>query len=76
MLPEVKESAANFGFMGSCFSQKLPILGVAGDQQAALFGQACLEPDMAKSPYGRFCDKLCDGWLKAASKVQTNYGVR
>jgi glycerol kinase len=56
MLPEVKDSAANFGFMEDhVLGHRLPILGVAGDQQAALFGQACFEPGMAKSTYGTGC---------------------
>lgn len=56
MLPEVKDSAANFGDMGAhVLGKKLPILGVAGDQHAALFGQACFKPGMAKSTYGTGC---------------------
>lgn len=57
MLPEVKNSADDFGF----FHYKgisLPILGVAGDQQAALFGQACFAPGTAKNTYGTGCFML------------------
>jgi glycerol kinase len=56
MLPEVKDSSADFGFMGAhVLGHKLPIQGVAGDQHAALFGQACFTPGMAKSTYGTGC---------------------
>jgi len=57
MLPEVKDSADNFGnvtFQG----QDVPIAGVAGDQQAALFGQTCFETGMAKNTYGTGCFML------------------
>jgi glycerol kinase len=57
MLPEVKASACHFGdyeFDGV----KIPIAGIAGDQQAALFGQACFEPGMAKNTYGTGCFML------------------
>ncbi len=55
-LPEVKDCADNFGVTNSrVLGQALPILGVAGDQQAALFGQACFEPGMLKSTYGTGC---------------------
>ena len=57
MLPEVKPSAALFGEMN--FNETtIPICGVAGDQQAALFGQACFEPGMAKNTYGTGCFML------------------
>ena len=53
MLPEVMDSAANFGISEkSVFGESIPILGVAGDQQAALFGHACFNPGMAKITYG------------------------
>ncbi len=51
MLPEVKESAADFGSY-NIDGVEIPIRGVAGDQQAALFGQACFEPGTAKNTYG------------------------
>ncbi|MYB34013.1 MAG: glycerol kinase, partial [Gammaproteobacteria bacterium] len=55
-LPEVKDCADDFGVTDSrVLGQALPILGVAGDQQAALFGQACFEPGMLKSTYGTGC---------------------
>src|SRR5205814_6781547 len=51
LLPEVKPSAFHFGDW-ELNGIKIPIAGVAGDQQAALFGQACFEPGMAKNTYG------------------------
>lgn len=56
MLPQVLDSAADFGVADAqWFGAAIPILGVAGDQQAALIGQACLAPGMAKSTYGTGC---------------------
>lgn len=53
MLPEVKNSADNFGICDvNILGVALPILGVAGDQQAATVGQACFTPGMLKSTYG------------------------
>jgi glycerol kinase len=57
MLPEVKPSAHHFGDF-SLDKKTIPITGVAGDQQAALFGQACFEPGMAKNTYGTGCFML------------------
>ena len=59
MLPEVKDSAADFGMArADLFGRELPILGVAGDQQAATVGQACFKPGMLKSTYGTGCFAL------------------
>lgn len=59
MLPEVKDCAADFGITDkSLFGAEIPILGVAGDQQAATIGQACFEPGMLKSTYGTGCFAL------------------
>jgi glycerol kinase len=59
MLPEVKDCAAEFGMTRSdLFGRPLPILGVAGDQQAATIGQACFKPGMMKSTYGTGCFAL------------------
>jgi len=56
MLPEVKDCADEFGICDeSLFGAAIPILGVAGDQQAATIGQACFEPGMMKSTYGTGC---------------------
>ena len=54
LLPEVKPSASDFG-VWNYNNTSIPIAGVAGDQQAALFGQACFEPGMAKNTYGTGC---------------------
>lgn len=59
MLPEVKDCAAEFGMArADLFGREIPILGVAGDQQAATVGQACFEPGMLKSTYGTGCFAL------------------
>lgn len=55
-LPQVMDCAADFGVTDSAvLGVALPICGVAGDQQAALIGQACFEPGMVKSTYGTGC---------------------
>lgn len=59
LLPEVLDSAAEFGTTEpGLFGAAIPILGVAGDQQAATVGQACFEPGMLKSTYGTGCFAL------------------
>ncbi|WP_370159825.1 glycerol kinase GlpK [Salipiger bermudensis] len=59
MLPEVKDCAADFGMArADLFGTEIPILGVAGDQQAATIGQACFRPGMLKSTYGTGCFAL------------------
>ncbi|WP_371171264.1 glycerol kinase GlpK [Aliiroseovarius sp. 2305UL8-7] len=57
MLPEVLDCAADFGTT-DLLGRELPILGVAGDQQAATVGQACFQPGMMKSTYGTGCFAL------------------
>ncbi len=57
MLPEVRDCASDFGVTDMLGGQT-PILGVAGDQQAATIGQACFEPGMLKSTYGTGCFAL------------------
>jgi glycerol kinase len=54
MLPEVKPSSGDFGTY-LLDGVSIPIAGIAGDQQAALFGQACFESGMAKNTYGTGC---------------------
>ena len=54
MLPEVKSSGAVYG-MAEINGQEIPIAGVAGDQQAALFGQGCFERGEVKNTYGTGC---------------------
>ncbi|MDO6584145.1 glycerol kinase GlpK [Salipiger sp. 1_MG-2023] len=59
MLPEVKDCAADFGMArADLFGAEIPILGIAGDQQAATIGQACFRPGMLKSTYGTGCFAL------------------
>jgi glycerol kinase len=65
LLPEVKPSAHLFGHW-ICDGVSIPITGVAGDQQAALFGQACFEPGMAKNTYGTGCFML----MNTGSNIQ------
>jgi glycerol kinase len=56
LLPEVKDSSADFGHIdGSLLGHPIALRGVAGDQQAALVGQACFKPGMIKSTYGTGC---------------------
>jgi glycerol kinase len=57
MLPKVQDSASLFGHTTTKLpmEREVPITGVAGDQQAALFGQGCTEPGMAKNTYGTGC---------------------
>jgi glycerol kinase len=60
LLPEVRNSAGAFGETapGVVGARPVPITGVAGDQQAALFGQACFHPGMVKNTYGTGCFML------------------
>lgn len=59
LLPEVLPSSSHFADCSAEFlGHSIPIFGVAGDQQSALFGQACFEPGMAKNTYGTGCFML------------------
>lgn len=59
MLPEVKSSSEVYGTTApQLFAHELPIAGIAGDQQAALFGQMCIEPGSMKNTYGTGCFML------------------
>lgn len=59
MLPEAKPSSFIYGYTAKeLFGTEIPIAGAAGDQQAALFGQACFQPGMAKNTYGTGCFML------------------
>ncbi|WP_276496621.1 glycerol kinase GlpK [Pontibacter litorisediminis] len=59
MLPEVKASSEIIAHTsGALFSTQIPIAGIAGDQQAALFGQMCTKPGMVKNTYGTGCFML------------------
>jgi glycerol kinase len=55
MLPEVRSSSDIYGVTSGQFASEIPIAGIAGDQQAALFGQMCTEPGMVKNTYGTGC---------------------
>lgn len=74
MLPEVKPSSGIFGYTASYhfFNNEIPISGIAGDQQAALFGQACFDEGMAKNTYGTGCFMLMNTGTKP---VTSNYGL-
>ncbi len=66
ILPEVRDCAADFGVANAeWFGAEIPILGVAGDQQAATIGQACFDPGMMKSTYGTGCFALLNIGHKA-----------
>lgn len=59
MLPQVKQSSEIYGHTQSIFyDSHIPISGIAGDQQAALFGQMCTKPGMVKNTYGTGCFML------------------
>jgi glycerol kinase len=66
LLPDVRPSAFAFGVTDSAiFGNEIPIGGIAGDQQAALFGQACHAPGMAKNTYGTGCFMLMQTGARA-----------
>ncbi|MCY6356456.1 glycerol kinase GlpK [Clostridium sp. ZS2-4] len=68
MLPEVKPSSCVYGETDiDIFGTSIPIAGDAGDQQAALFGQACFKPGMAKNTYGTGCFLLMNTGEKAVA---------
>ena len=59
ILPEVKSSSEVYGYTDNVLSAKnIPVAGIAGDQQAALFGQMCTQPGMIKNTYGTGCFML------------------
>ncbi|MCM3536394.1 glycerol kinase GlpK [Priestia endophytica] len=74
MLPEVKPSSEVYAetIDYHFFGQKVPIAGAAGDQQSALFGQACFEKGMAKNTYGTGCFMLMNTGEKA---VKSEHGL-
>lgn len=68
VLPEVKQSSEIYGETATTlFSTKIPIAGIAGDQQAALFGQMCITPGMVKNTYGTGCFLLMNTGKEAVS---------
>lgn len=59
MLPEVRSSSEVYGHTAEMlFAKEIPVSGIAGDQQSALFGQMCLQPGMVKNTYGTGCFML------------------
>jgi len=74
MLPEVRGSSEVYGYTVEhhFFGARVPIAGVAGDQQAALFGQACFEKGMAKNTYGTGCFMLMNTGEEA---VRSTHGL-
>ncbi|HEY2009090.1 MAG TPA: glycerol kinase GlpK [Rhizomicrobium sp.] len=85
ILPEVRESSSDFGKSDPMLlGEAIPILGVAGDQQAASFGQACFAPGDVKSTYGTGCFALVNtgrgvprsrNRLLATSLAQKHYAI-
>jgi glycerol kinase len=80
LLPEVLDCAADFGVTSKALlGAEIPIAGVAGDQQAALVGQACFEPGMIKSTYGTGCFVVLNTGeqaLSSSNKLLTTVGYR
>jgi len=71
MLPHVRGSSEVYGHTRPqfFFDRQIPIAGIAGDQQAALFGQACFEPGMAKNTYGTGCFMLMNTGSQAVASA-------
>ncbi|MBN8417509.1 MAG: glycerol kinase GlpK [Verrucomicrobia bacterium] len=63
MLPEVRDSSGEFG-VTALLGDSIPICGIAGDQQSALFGQICTKPGMVKNTYGTGCFMLMNTGTK------------
>lgn len=80
MLPEVRDSADDFGTTrADLFGREIPILGVAGDQQAATVGQACFQPGMMKATYGTGCFALLntgDQAVRSQNRLLTTIAYR
>jgi glycerol kinase len=80
LLPEVKDSSDDFGTLDpEWLGAALPIAGVAGDQQAALVGQACFSPGMGKSTYGTGCFMIVntgDTAERSRNRLLTTVGYR
>ncbi len=79
VLPEVLPSRAEFGVTSEeVFGAKVPILAIAGDQQSALFGQACFAEGQAKNTYGTGCFLLANSGAKSvrsANRLLTSVGA-
>lgn len=71
MLPEVRKSSEVYGQtnIGGKGGTRIPIAGIAGDQQAALFGQLCVKEGMAKNTYGTGCFMLMNTGEKAVTST-------
>ncbi len=70
LLPQVRDSSADFGITDAdLFGGAIPITGIAGDQQAAAFGQACFTPGMIKSTYGTGCFALVNTGTTAVAST-------
>ncbi len=80
LLPEVKDCSADFGLTDpALFGTAIPIGGIAGDQQAALVGQACFLPGMIKSTYGTGCFVVLntgDQAVRSNNRLLTTIGYR
>lgn len=73
MLPEVKPSSCIYGYTSAeILGKRVPISGVAGDQQAALFGQCCFEPGEVKNTYGTGCFMLMN---TGGKPVKSSHGL-
>ncbi len=80
LLPEVKDCSADFGLTDpTLLGVAIPIGGIAGDQQAALVGQACFQPGMIKSTYGTGCFVVLntgDQAVRSNNRLLTTIGYR
>ena len=80
LLPEVMDSAADFGQTApEVLGASIPVCGIAGDQQAALIGQACFEPGMVKSTYGTGCFMVMNTGstpIRSQNRLLTTVGYR
>jgi len=77
ILPEVKASSEVYGTAVKPFDGDIVVAGIAGDQQAALFGQMCIEPGMVKNTYGTGCFMMMNTGSKpteSANKLLTTIG--
>jgi glycerol kinase len=79
MLPEVKQSSEVYGETDTTiFASKVPIAGIAGDQQAALFGQMCIDKAMVKNTYGTGCFMLMnigDTFIESKNNLLTTIEI-
>ena len=80
LLPEVRDCSGEFGTSDhTLFGAAIPILGIAGDQQAATVGQACFQPGMSKSTYGTGCFALVntgDRFVASHNRLLTTVAYR